>query len=632
MRKHPVRKFFGLTLLYSAIIVGIFVIQFKSNSVFSKSLGDLNFSISQIQTENNGTSLKNQIKVSFKGITFSADDKNPVTAKDSSGNLRPLFLESYEELADSVEFSFTGGAHIMFRQIQDEENSNTLSILAVPPENCTEIFLPYKIAQTYSTENVSPANILVTSKDGVFSFTSHGFSTEKIAFTKKDSAAQYSRYNPTKKFTFDDLVAGLKGTSDSEIKELTTKIRYSLVEKVQSALAQAKIDSLSETDITAYVAELASQGKYNQAIDSIPDSFKKGNKRTYISSPYFNNLVSMSRSLSVQTEKYASLVQSNSAEVFTVEGISDYILREKKSSAIRNLIETVSKASGFSPFQAAGIISVYTNLKAKDSALVQPLEAVIETCVNSIQENCKIENGILKVQKDAENSMDIYETVFTGDALQKLGNLQGNKVLVQAGNLMIYSSLSGTDTSIRTIANIYPIIVKNNYFYPHTEILGWYGNTCVWAWTCAKSIFYTQEPANTANIFIDFPLSLTHYIMLNGIPNFHGKIEIQSQMFRTDPRFETYNSSGYVYQNSSRSLFIKSRHKSKMELIRLFYDGPRAFETTADLSKVPPLPKPPAPEPKKAESEAQNSVSEEETPAEISNSENTTANSLSEEQ
>ena len=160
MRKHPVRKFFGLTLLYSAIIVGIFVIQFKSNSVFSKSLGDLNFSISQIQTENNGTSLKNQIKVSFKGITFSADDKNPITAKDSNGNLRPLFLESYEELTDSVEFSFNGGAHIMFRQIQDEENSTALSILAVPPENCTEIFLPYKIAQTYSTENVSPANIL----------------------------------------------------------------------------------------------------------------------------------------------------------------------------------------------------------------------------------------------------------------------------------------------------------------------------------------------------------------------------------------------------------------------------------------------------------------------------------------
>ncbi len=599
MRKHPVRKFFGLTLLYSAIIVGIFVIQFKSNSVFSKSLGDLNFSISQVQTEDNGTSLKNQIKVSFKGITFSADDKNPVTAKGSNGILRPLFLESYTELENSVEFSFNGGAHIAFKQIQDEENSTALSILAVPPENCTEIFLPYKISQSYSTENLSLSNILVTSKDGVFSFTSHEFSAEKIAFTRTDAAAQYARYNPTKKFTF-DLVAGVKGTSDSEIRDLTTKIRYSFVEKVQSALAQSKIDSLSETDITAYVAELASQGKYNQAIDSIPDSFKKGNKRTYISSPFFDNLVSMSRSLSVQTEKYASLVQSNSAEVFTVEGIADYILREKKSSAIKNLMETVSRSKEFSPFQAAGIISVYASLKDKDSALVQPLEAIIESCVNSIQENCRLGNGIIKIQKDAENSMDIYETVFTGAALQKLGKLQEKKILSQAGNLMIYSSLSGEETSIRTIANIYPVIVKDNYFYPHTEILGWYESSCVWAWTCAKSISYTQNPANTANIFIDFPLSLTHYIIFNGIPNFHGKIEIQSQMFRTDPRFETYNSSGYVYQNSSRSLFIKSRHKSKMELIRLFYDSPRTFETTADLANLPKLPdtKPEEAEPK----------------------------------
>ena len=43
-------------------------------------------------------------------------------------------------------------------------------------------------------------------------------------------------------------------------------------------------------------------------------------------------------------------------------------------------------------------------------------------------------------------------------------------------------------------------------------------------------------------------------------------------MFRTDPRFEIYNSSGYVYQNANKSLLIKSRHKSKTELIRLFCD------------------------------------------------------------
>ncbi|MGN0729334.1 hypothetical protein [Treponema sp.] len=599
MRKHPVRKFFGLTLLYSVVIIGIFIIQFKSNSVFSKSLGSLSFSIVKLQSENNKTILKNQIRVSFNGIIFSADDKNPVTAKDIKGTVIPLALESYEEASDSVEFSFTYGARITFRQSYDKDNMPLLSIAAVPPANCNEIFLPYKISQNFSTESISPANILVTAKDEMFSFTSHSFSGGKIAFTKNDSVAKYSHYNLTRKFTFESA-AGLKGTTDAEIKELCTKLRYSLVEKVQSAISQAKIDSLSETDVTAYVAELASQGKYNQAIDSIPDSFKKGNKRTYISSPFFDNLVAMSRSLSIQTEKYASLVQSNSAEVFTVEGISDYILREKKSSAVRKLIQSVSGLQKFSAFQAAGIISVYADLKEKDSQLVLPLEAVLENCTNSIQESCKLENEAIKVQKDEENFTDVYETVFIGNALQKLGKLQKNISMTQAGNLIVYSSLSETDASIRTIANIYPLIVKDNFFYPHTEILGWYGNTCVWAWTCAKSISYIHNPSTTSNIIIDFPLGLTHYVIFNGIPNFHGKIEIQSQMFRTDPRFETYNSSGYVYQAPSRLLFIKSRHKSKIELIRLFLDSPLIFESTADpsvMSVIPPAPSAPEPKP-----------------------------------
>ena len=41
--------------------------------------------------------------------------------------------------------------------------------------------------------------------------------------------------------------------------------------------------------------------------------------------------------------------------------------------------------------------------------------------------------------------------------------------------------------------------------------------------------------------------------------------------FRTDPRFETYNSSGYVYKKSSETLLLKSRHKSQLEKVRLVY-------------------------------------------------------------
>ena len=111
-------------------------------------------------------------------------------------------------------------------------------------------------------------------------------------------------------------------------------------------------------------------------------------------------------------------------------------------------------------------------------------------------------------------------------------------------------------------------------------------------------------------------MGLTHYMIINGVPNFHGKIEIQGQMFRTDPRFETYNSSGYVYQTNSSALLIKSRHKSKMELIRLFFDSNAAFVTTADPSKIPALPAP-APKAEPKPKPIQEDAPEQTSPAEI---------------
>ena len=55
--------------------------------------------------------------------------------------------------------------------------------------------------------------------------------------------------------------------------------------------------------------------------------------------------------------------------------------------------------------------------------------------------------------------------------------------------------------------------------------------------------------------------------------------------FRTDPRFETYNSSGYVYRSTSDTLLLKSRHKSEIENITMGYKTasvkPAASTTTA---------------------------------------------------
>ena len=57
--------------------------------------------------------------------------------------------------------------------------------------------------------------------------------------------------------------------------------------------------------------------------------------------------------------------------------------------------------------------------------------------------------------------------------------------------------------------------------------------------------------------------------------------------FRTDPRFETYNSSGYVYKPESETLLLKSRHKTQLEEIKMSYIAPKPAATPKKVEEAP---------------------------------------------
>ena len=543
------------------------------------------------QTADSEINLANQAKVAFKGLSFFADDENPVLVRNGSGEEAELFLRSYKEDTDAVKLFFSDEVTLEFFQFKQGDGVYSLSIFADIPETFSEIFLPCTVSPQYSFKTLDDGTLLLTSKSETFAFFCGGFDGQRVCFSQANLTAKCEPYTHEPEvlpetFSF-QAVASLAGTSDAELAAICSQVRSSFAERVGSLISQSRIDSLSEMDITAYVAELASRGRYSQAVSSVPDSFKRSSKRTYISAPFFDNLVSMSRSLAIQNEKFASLVKSSSPDVFATEGMASYILREKNSPAIRQLIDSVSQTQAFSAPQAAGALDVYSELSSKEPVLASILEKATSLCVSSIEKSCVLENSTLKIKKNDGTFFDVYDTVFIGTSLAKYGRASSNALLTQAGNLIVYTALSSSELGVRTVSGIYRMIAPDNTYFPHAEILGWYGDSCVWAWTCAQSISCAHDNALTANVLIEFPHEQTHYVIFSGVPDFRGKIEIQGMMFRTDPNFETYNSSGYVYQESSRSLFLKSRHKSRVELIRLFFDASQTFESTADLQTFP---------------------------------------------
>jgi hypothetical protein len=119
--------------------------------------------------------------------------------------------------------------------------------------------------------------------------------------------------------------------------------------------------------------------------------------------------------------------------------------------------------------------------------------------------------------------------------------------------------------------DVYSIICTDNPYWPHMEIITRSRQNDIWVWTIAKSISYSTDTSGTLTLLAEFPETFSHYMILKNVEQFSA-IEIYDMRFRTDPRFESYNSSGYVYDESTKTLLMKFRHKTEIEKVRLFYN------------------------------------------------------------
>lgn len=588
MHTHPIRKFFGLIVLFAVLIVGIFVLQFKAESAVSKNVGALRISLAQTDAKEGPSSLRNQFRVSFRGIQFTASDSVPAEISTSDSKTQvPLVLESMENPDDlSALFKFTDGSSLLF-SVTDKSNQAQLIVSAKPASGYSQMSLSWKPASGYSIKEQSANRILLASKSSNYALNAPMVTAERIYFNSNELTATFTGYDPRKRFAFESVLS--LPLADQKSYESTVKqVRTNLLERFTQAATSSDPSVLTEQAVVSYVAEMAQTGHFNEALDAVPDSFKRGNKRTYISSPFFDNLANMNNSLIIQTNKYQSMVSNSIStqnfDIFTVEGIDMYILREKMTPAIKTLLSLPANTKGFKPSlaQAQGILKIYSTIYKNDPKFALLLSNVLPVCEQTIAESCKIEDQKITV---TENNvlLTITQNVSLGSTLIDYGQTTGRFEFTAAGYLIVNSSVNESELlSLKVLSEIYPLVCPENSFIPHTEILGYYGTKAVWAWTCAQKITYTKAEDGTADINITYPLGFTHYVIFNGIPTFHANIEIQHQKFRTDPRFETYNSSGYVYLSTEQTLFIKSRHKSEVELIKLFCDPDDTFKTLAN--------------------------------------------------
>ena len=491
-------------------------------------------------------------------------------------------LQNWEE-QDKTSFTlfFSEGVSLHF-----DGSSDQLNVSAHLPARALSLTIPYKTTETYSVTDISQSRALIKSKAETRILQAQTLSGEYVQVSAALPEVRLSPYEEVKEFNF-AAIAGSDKAQEGTLQALAAQARTKLFEDFSSVGSE----NINEPLVAAYLAECLARGTYHDGIGSVSPSFTDGTKRTYFTAPYFNTLIKMNQTLVMERENISYRIQysleKNNLDVFELDRLP-FVLLQRPSRETAALLNLPASLADFSPTvaQAAGILDVYAALhkaRAENASLLAP---VLSRCVSVLEKSCKpSDSGTLYVE-DKDSRISRALTAKIAHALRYYGKTTGDKNTEAGGTCLLSSALENVASlDSRTLADLYPYIAEDNFYYPHIDVIGSENGRPVWAWTVASSIDYVKEDDGTVVFKTLFPTEETHYMILSGIEQF-SSIEIYGLQYRTDPRFETYNSSGYVYNAQTKTLFLKFRHKSPVETVRLFYRSRRASANTAEREEI----------------------------------------------
>lgn len=529
--------------------------------------------ITLAQTENgNETILKNKLRISYNGLNIYCDDQSPAMLIDKDGNKKEINLIDWNS-KDNLSFSFDFTENVRLTAAVTSEDMNASFYLTANfPEDAESLSIPYNFTSNIKVTSEDSEHIIIAGKKDSWEIQASQIKENKLHFTPAETSASYAIYTETKKFSF-EAIADLPIADRLTYQKNIDTFKNNLISAYRSNSVESNI---SEQVAVSYIATMAERGMYSQAVEEIPQSFKRGKQKTFLSAPYFGSLEDMNVQLENSIRDYERRISesasSGNLDIFTVSNIASYICIHSVPATARRLLQSAANANmeEATIAQVTGLMQVYVNLSQINQEYAEILSPAMEACIERIANACSFENNVLTISEN-DTFLSVIQAVETGIAILRYGILTENLTLQKAGYVLVNSYMTEASSfDLRTLANLFPILAYDNKFIPHFNIIKTSASPIV-AWTCANTINYEKEIDGSMSLAIEFAEGDTHYVILRGIPQF-SKIYIYDMLYRTDPRFETYNSSGYVYRQNTNTLLLKSRHKAKTEVVRFEYN------------------------------------------------------------
>jgi len=602
--KYLSRRILLLTAFYICIIFGIFALQFTNGNAFSLSIGSMMVSGTTETTDSGATRPVLPLHIGANGLDFYLDAQNSLMAYTSDKTAVALKVTAIKQEESRFTVSFSDSVTVTFAS-EKRGDVDILSVRAEIPAKYQKVAFPYKTTRSARIEKKDSLT-LVTAGKKQYVFSGSAVSqtaasgSRSLSILRSSPLVYYQTYIPAKGLVIEEL-PGLPGATAAAYSRAVEQFAANALVSFKETVASG---AFTEPVVAAYIAEMGRIGMYRASVESIPESWRNGPSRNYLTSTFLNNLertyaTLISKERQDRLEISRKLTEGNPAS-FEFPSLIPYLV-DRGSTVLLNDVERVASsidAAAITPLQAAGILEAMMDFPRYAQTGTDTLSALADACERKLKASLIRINDNLYVSADGK-SIDTLETLQIAPILIRYGSgsndksgwkaaghllvdslvsFAGNQAVLPAGFTLAGGDGAGEKTGIvakseQTLspAVLYPALVTGNTWYPHALSLAEQAGPGVWAWTSAESVKISRPSENVMKITARFPQGDTHYMVLRGIKPFY-RISIYGLDFRTDPRFESYNSSGYVYNEQTGTLYLKMRHKAEYEDV-IVYTG-----------------------------------------------------------
>jgi hypothetical protein len=591
----------GLPFLYIAVFLVIVYIQFSRQTSFSRKVGNFVVSGQMREPEEGDISrssdeyrINEYAKVAFGGLDFilSNDADNPLLLVDEDGAATPLVVDTLKISNDTAHFLLSDGVELIF-YTQNVTNTDGLLISGILPERASALqmpFLPSAFAKM-DIDNAGRWTVTTNSVNYVFDRQPESGVDKQLVLRRDDPMVFYHAkpdvavFNPA---TFIVRSGIEKMVYEDQLKQWTDKV-YAAWEKSVST-------TNNEMLVAAFLAEAARRGTYPSAQAAIPQSFRTSSAQTYLSAPFLGRLDIALRTLSAvenaQLTLVSELAREDSASLrvdrYGFDGwlppVNNVLVKEQ--GAYANSIDI----SHITLSEVVDILEGYNNWPLYFPDLANPFERLIYRVLELVGEAFIKDEEAGSVFVKDERLIDVTFNLRLGLALSAYGDKSETASWAGAGRSLVLSVLALTDgtgllpaflaldnTGRIAASESHPEKIEAARLYPVLPLavsspraveLASVQNG-VWVWTVSPGINATFQN-NVLDISVSFPIGWTHHLLVRGVPAF-TKIQLRDMDYRSDPRFEQYNSPGWSYSASAQTLLVKLAHRFEEEHIRIFY-------------------------------------------------------------